>query len=189
MPVYFETGIPQAWAWTLLAPYIVSCPAENEPITWQSFPALTVFNNSAINETFQSGPYPNEGPAITQTRTPVSVAGDTVYLSWENPGSIVGPYNATTTVGSHVSTNSSAPLYVAWVSQLNTTYTQLTTTGSNAGYTIQPNGTVFEQTPLDPIVNGSSFVAIVSEMLPVTSYNLSLINDYVVAGPAVFSAA
>lgn len=27
MPVWFETGIPQSWAWTLLAPYISSCPA------------------------------------------------------------------------------------------------------------------------------------------------------------------
>jgi hypothetical protein len=35
MPVYFEVGIPQAFAWTLLNPYIVSCPAENEPIAFQ----------------------------------------------------------------------------------------------------------------------------------------------------------
>jgi hypothetical protein len=27
MPVYFEVGIPQAFAWTLLAPYITECPA------------------------------------------------------------------------------------------------------------------------------------------------------------------
>lgn len=34
MPVWFETGIPQSWAWTYLAPYISSCPAN----TTVSFP-------------------------------------------------------------------------------------------------------------------------------------------------------
>lgn len=29
MPVHFETGLPQAWAWTMLSPYIKSCPADN----------------------------------------------------------------------------------------------------------------------------------------------------------------
>jgi hypothetical protein len=80
-------------------------------------------------------------------------------------------------------------IFYLGINQLNTTYTPLTVTGANAGTTVQPNGTVFEQTPLDPIINGTTFVVIVSEMLPVTPYNLSLINDYVVAGPAIFQAA
>lgn len=42
MPVWFETGITQSMAWTLLAPHIVSCPAENPRIAWQNFPALNV---------------------------------------------------------------------------------------------------------------------------------------------------
>jgi hypothetical protein len=42
MPVWFEAGISQSMAWTLLAPYMVSCPAENPRIAWQNFPALNV---------------------------------------------------------------------------------------------------------------------------------------------------
>lgn len=30
MPVWFEAGIPQSWAWTLLAPYISECPANSK---------------------------------------------------------------------------------------------------------------------------------------------------------------
>ena len=42
MPVWFETGISQSMAWTLLAPYIVTCPASNPRIAWQNFPALNI---------------------------------------------------------------------------------------------------------------------------------------------------
>jgi hypothetical protein len=44
-PVYFETGISQSMAWTLLSPYIVSCPPENPHIEWQNFPWLNVVND------------------------------------------------------------------------------------------------------------------------------------------------
>ncbi|CED85588.1 hypothetical protein [Phaffia rhodozyma] len=190
MPVYFEAGIPQTFAWTLLSPYIVSCPAENTPIAFNIFPSLTVVNGpSGIDEAFQKLPYPTGGPAITHNRTALSYPGRLVELAWETPGQVVGPYNQTTAIGDLVTTNASAPLYVAWTSQLNTTYTLLTVTGNGTGTTIQPNGTVFDSTPDDAIVNGTSFVTIVSEQLPVTSYNLSLINDYVVAGPSIYQAS
>lgn len=65
------------------------------------------------------------------------------------------------------------------------TYTPLTVTGDNSGTTIQPNGTVYAKTPNDPIINGTSFVVITSKDLYVTPYNISLVNDFVVAGPAV----
>lgn len=42
MPVWFEAGITQSMAWTLLAPYIVTCPASNPKIEWQNFPALNI---------------------------------------------------------------------------------------------------------------------------------------------------
>ena len=42
MPVFFEPGISQSMAWTLLAPHIASCPADNTRIAWQNFPALTI---------------------------------------------------------------------------------------------------------------------------------------------------
>ena len=44
MPVGFEVGIPQSWAWTLLAPYISSCPANTTRLAWQNFPSLTILN-------------------------------------------------------------------------------------------------------------------------------------------------
>lgn len=34
MPVYFEVGVPQTFAWTLLSRYITSCPGGNKPIEW-----------------------------------------------------------------------------------------------------------------------------------------------------------
>jgi hypothetical protein len=37
-----QSGIPQSWHWTLLAPYITSCPANNTRLVWQNFPALHI---------------------------------------------------------------------------------------------------------------------------------------------------
>lgn len=42
MPVYFIPGITQSMAWTLLAPYIVSCPENNTVLAWQNFPGLNI---------------------------------------------------------------------------------------------------------------------------------------------------
>ncbi len=42
MPVFFEPGISQSMAWTLLAPYITSCPKDNTRLAWQNFPALNI---------------------------------------------------------------------------------------------------------------------------------------------------
>jgi hypothetical protein len=168
MPVWFETGIPQSWAWTLLAPYISSCPANSKRLAWQNFPALNVLNqpNSArrnatqtgFNETAGFGPAApsSDVPAaescignnvtgfdcsasISQNRSiPLSYPGREVYLSWENPGQAVGPNNSYVTA-----TSAGAPEWVLWVSQLNITYSPLTniTTrdGLNYGQTIQPD--------------------------------------------------
>jgi hypothetical protein len=60
---------------------------------------------------------------------------------------------------------------------LRSSYTEITNISGNTGKTIQPSGVVFDSTPNDPIVNGTSFVVIVSNPLYVTPYNLSLIND------------
>ena len=35
-PEWFETGIPQSWAWTYLAQYISSCPANQTRLAWQN---------------------------------------------------------------------------------------------------------------------------------------------------------
>ncbi|OQD86506.1 hypothetical protein PENANT_c007G00952 [Penicillium antarcticum] len=61
MVEWFEVGIPQSWAWTLLAPFISSCPENQTRLVWQNFPALTIVNqpnpyivgnsSSGLNET------------------------------------------------------------------------------------------------------------------------------------------
>lgn len=73
--------------WTVLAPYITSCPSQNAHIEWQNFPWLSVTNapNASVltNET---------SPAITHNRTmPLSEAGFQLNLTWESPGKQVGP--------------------------------------------------------------------------------------------------
>ena len=49
MPFSFVPGVPQSWHWTLLAPYISSCPENNTRLTWQNFPALHVLNQPNPN--------------------------------------------------------------------------------------------------------------------------------------------
>jgi hypothetical protein len=65
----------------------------------------------------------------------------------------------------------------------NTTYTPLTMTSDSTGTAIQPDAPVLE-TPDDQIIYGTSFVVLVNNPLCVTPFNLSLINDYIVARPA-----
>lgn len=49
MDVYFETGWPQSWAWSMLAPYISYCPENTTRLAWQNFPVLHILNNANIN--------------------------------------------------------------------------------------------------------------------------------------------
>lgn len=106
-----QVGIPQSFAWTLLNPYIVSCPANNTPIAWQAFPSLTVVNGpSGIDLGFQQLPYPDGGSALTHNRTALSYPGREVELEWTAPGQVTGPYNQTTFVGAQVDTNASSPV-------------------------------------------------------------------------------
>ncbi|KAI2619848.1 ferritin-like domain-containing protein [Hypomontagnella submonticulosa] len=200
MPVWFEIGIPQSWAWTLLAPYISSCPENQTRLIWQNFPSLRVLNqpnparingSDVFNET--TGGYANTlstanisasesclrapvgqncSPAITHNRTtPLSYPGRQVYLQWENPGQSIGPNNSYVT-----STSAGAPRFAAWVSQLNVTYTPLMNITHNTAVTTQPNSTTYEG---DPAVNGTMFLAITDDDLFVTPFNLSLINPHV----------
>ena len=78
-----------------------------------------------------------------------------------------------------------AAKFVAWVTQLNLTYTALTKTGANEGYTFQPDVSTFEG---DPAANGTVFVALTSTDTVFTPFNLSQINPFVVAGPALYQA-
>lgn len=214
MPVWFEVGVPQSWAWTLLAPYISSCPENQTRLAWQNFPALWIIDqpnparsnaSEGFNETLGAGTNAlnntgiingsgtaclnntkagfNCNPAITHNRTiPLSYPGRRVNLTWDTPGKLVGPNNSYVTS----SQAQGIPAYVAWVSQLNVTYSALTLTGNTSGSTIQPlNLQTFQG---DPAVNGTMFVAITDSDLVVTPANLSLINEHVVAGPALYQA-
>ncbi|KAG9230133.1 hypothetical protein BJ875DRAFT_385807 [Amylocarpus encephaloides] len=214
MPVWFETGIPQSWAWTLLAPYISECPSNSKRLAWQNFPALTVLNqpNSArwnatqtgFNETSGFGPAapssePPEGEgcvgynvtgfdcssAVSQNRSiPLSFPGREVYLKWENPGKAVGPNNSYIT-----DSKAGAPQFVIWVSQLNITYSPLMKVSSNGamnyGMTIQPDVSTYEG---DPAINGTMFIALTDNDMPYTPFNLSNVNPHVAAGPFLYQA-
>lgn len=204
MPVWFETGIPQSWAWTYLAPYISSCPENTTRLAWQNFPALHIINQPNPNRYSPNDTLPNEvtgdrvsdpskadlnaedscvnvtetgyscAPGISRNRSePLSFPGKQVQFTWELPGQAVGPNNSYVT-----STSAGQPQFVAWVSQLNLTYTPLTSTGNNSGFTYQPAGHVFEY---DPAVNDTMFVALTDADLFLTPFNLSMINPHVVA--------
>ncbi|KAF7544113.1 hypothetical protein G7046_g9857 [Stylonectria norvegica] len=203
MPVWFEVGIPQSWGWTLLAPYISSCPANQTRLIWQNFPSLNILNqpnplringSDVYNET--TGGYANTAsskgitkaqsctnatgvgincnPAITHNRTnPLSYSGRQVFLEWDSPGQLVGPNNSYVT-----NITAGAPKFAMWVSQLNATYTPLLNVSGNSAYTFQPNTSTYAG---DPAVNGTMFLALTDLDLYVTPYNLSMINPHVVA--------
>ncbi|KAI3318801.1 hypothetical protein HD806DRAFT_548933 [Xylariaceae sp. AK1471] len=201
MPEWFQVGIPQSWAWTLLAPYISSCPQDQTRLVWQNFPALHILNqpnparingSNVWNETL--GDHANTlstadvtkedscinativgencRPAITHNRTnPLSYAGRQVFLSWDDPGNPVGPNNSYI-----ANTTAGAPKFAAWVSQLNVTYSPLLNISGNTAYTIQPNTSTFEG---DPAVNGTIFLAITDREVPVTPFNLTQMNPFI----------
>jgi hypothetical protein len=216
MPVWFETGIPQSWAWTLLAPYISSCPANSKRLVWQNFPALTVLNqpNSARWNATQTGF--NEtvgfGPAAPSSDVPDAesclVAGKNITgldctaaisqnrsipLSFPGREVFLSWENPGLPVGPNnsyvTSTSAGAPQFVVWVSQLNVTYSPLT------NITVQ-NGLNFGQTIQpdvstyegDPAINGTMFIALTDTMTPYTAFNLSMINPHVAAGPFLYQA-
>jgi len=197
MPVWFETGIPQSWAWTLLAPYISSCPEGQTRLIWQNFPKLTVLNQPNAARTDGSNVWndtiPGDAvgtlstanissqaacgndtcaPAITNNRSiPLSYPGRQVFLSWDDPGQAVGPNNSYVT-----STTVGTPKFAAWVSQLNVTYSPLLNVSGNTAYTIQPNVSTIEG---DPAINGTMFLALTDLDLFVTPFNLTQINPHV----------
>lgn len=212
MPVWFEVGVPQSWAWTLLAPYISFCPADQTRLAWQNFPALKILNQpnpAQVNGGSGRNPIlPGSGglnvvsssrvngsascvnsstvgsschPGITRNRTePLSFPGRKVFLEWEGPGKPVGPNNSYIT-----STSAKAPKFVLWASQLNVTYSPLTMNGTRSGTTTQPNVETYAG---DPAINGTMFIAVTDEDLFVTPFNISMVNDHIVAGPALYQA-
>jgi hypothetical protein len=204
MPVWFEAGIPQSWAWTYLAQYISSCPQNTTRLAWQNFPTLLINNQPNPNRYSPNDTLPNEvvgtriaDPAIATLNPEDSCVNVTepgygcapgISRNRSEPLSFPGkqvnftweaPGQAIGPNNSYVtSTSAGAPQFAAWVSQLNLTYTPLTITGNNTATTYQPAGHVYDG---DPAVNGTMFVALTDLDLYLTPFNLSLINPHVVA--------
>ncbi|EPE34877.1 hypothetical protein GLAREA_10572 [Glarea lozoyensis ATCC 20868] len=215
MPVWFETGIPQSWAWTLLAPYISECPANSKRLAWQNFPGLNVLNqpNSArwnatqtpLNETVGWGgarPSNSDVPAedscvgrnITGEDCSAAISQNrTIPLSYPGREVFLEWENPGKPVGPNNSyitaTMAGAPEFVLWVSQLNITYSPLTNISQNGemwyGQTIQPDVSTYEG---DPAINGTMFIALTDADLPFTAFNLSMVNPHVAAGPFLYQA-
>ncbi|KAL6892278.1 ferritin-like domain-containing protein [Trichoderma evansii] len=205
MPVWHVPAIPQSWAWSLLAPYISSCPTNQTRLIWQNFPSLSILNqpnparinaSDAFNET--TGGYVNTlstanitssqlclnatnatlncAPAISQNRSvPLSYPGRQVFLNWDRPGKLVGPNNSYVTT-----TRVGVPRFAAWVSQLNVTYSPLLNINlrNRTAFTFQPNVSTWDH---DPAINGTMFLALTDARINVTPFNLSQINPHVAA--------
>ncbi|KAJ7066203.1 Rds1 protein [Mycena amicta] len=184
MPTWFIPGITQSMAWTLLSPYITTCPAENPKIVFQIFPALNITNNPSAVPLFNSTDLDNSTlPAITQNRSvPLSAPDFQVDLTWEEPGKVTGYDDLYTT-------NSSAgpAQFVAWISQLNTTYTPLFNINGTSGSTLQPGAQIYGNGSA-PLINGTIFIAITDNNTFVTPFNMSQLNSHIVAGPAMYQS-
>jgi hypothetical protein len=211
MPVWFEVGIPQSWAWTLLAPYISSCPANTTRVAWQNFPALTVLNQpnpaklnpnvgpdqaatgsnplnaTGIDDSNRCSGLDTPGddcsPAIATNRSiPLSYPGRPVHFSFGEVNQPIGPNNSYVTARSPLA---DAPRFAMFVSQLNATYVPLVNVTETGASAVQPNMSTFAG---DPAVNGTIFISITSQNPYLTPYNLSMINPFVYAGPALYQA-
>ncbi|KAF9187513.1 hypothetical protein BGZ49_004041 [Haplosporangium sp. Z 27] len=189
MPVWFQTAITQSMQWTLQSPYIVSCPEINHkfPLIWQVFPGLYITNNP-------NGTDSRFGPAITTDRPALSYPDREVEFKFETPGKKVGPDKKYTT-----ESNAGKPKFVAWINQLNVTYTPL----EDVQYSQEDGekvGTATTKQPFvpkiypglttdgHPLINGTIFVALVDKDIYVTPANLSELNPHVVAGPALYQS-
>ncbi|KAJ4490090.1 hypothetical protein J3R30DRAFT_3278523 [Lentinula aciculospora] len=175
MPVWHETGITQSMAWTLLSPYLKTCPAENPRIEFQIFPGLSIKNNP--NATYLS-----LTPGISNNVPSLSSPGRELQFTWEDPRKVTGYNDSYTT-----NTTAGAAKFVAWISQLNVTYTDFNITSENAGITIQPGGDLYGNGSA-PIVNGSMFIAITDLDPFLTPFNISMIHEHIVAGPALYQS-
>ncbi|GAA5976933.1 hypothetical protein JCM10908_005684 [Rhodotorula pacifica] len=165
MPEWFETGLPQTYAWTLLSPYIKSCPPNNPRIEFTRFPLLNVTNQ----------PYALDGtPGINSNYT-ISAPGRRIDFYWEELNKTVGYdglYKTESVAG--------APKYVAFFDQLNVTYAPLEgiDVENRVAHAFVPNATVY---PSQPQVVNTAIVAIVDSNPYVTVYNSSNLNNHTLA--------
>ncbi|EKM54235.1 uncharacterized protein PHACADRAFT_162619 [Phanerochaete carnosa HHB-10118-sp] len=160
---WFTPAIPQSMQRTYLVPYITSCPESNPRIEWQNLPALNVTN--ALNGT-QRAISNNQSTSIWEPAQFVQVGPDLTY-------------NTTTSAG--------AAKWAAWISQFNITYTPLDNVTNSSATTTQLGGNIYGNDTANA-VNGTIFVLITDNNPFVTPFNLSLLDEHVVAGPALYTA-
>ncbi|RPA73179.1 hypothetical protein BJ508DRAFT_419141 [Ascobolus immersus RN42] len=191
MPEWFETGITQSMAWTLLAPWIESCPDFNfgpGKLKWTNFPALNITSDPARGLRGYPDPY---HPAINTVRKePLAKPFELIEFSWEGPGKHVGPNNSYVT-SSMADVNH--PKFAAWISQLNVTYTPLENVDlkKKTAATRHPAGEIWSYIPdnlSQTAVNSTVFVVLTDSDPFITAFNMSRINDIIVAGPAMFQS-
>ncbi|KAK4143921.1 ferritin-like domain-containing protein [Dichotomopilus funicola] len=216
MPEWHTPGIPQSWAWTLLAPYISSCPADETRLVWQNFPTLHILNQpnparingaDVWNETTWGPANSLSTKDITPDESCVNGTGtDTANSSMDCTAAIAqnrsiplsypgrqvflhwdAPGQLVGPNNSYVTTtNVAEPRFAAWLSQLNVTYTPLL----NVSLAERTAYTVQPNVSTwkgDPAVNGTMFMALTDTDLFVTPYNVTMINPHV-AALAVYQA-
>ncbi|KAI0310196.1 ferritin-like domain-containing protein [Amylostereum chailletii] len=186
MPFWFTTSITQSMQWTLLAPYISSCPQGTPNLTWTNFPALNISDNPYWPDL----PLDNSTlPAVAQNVTSVTFPGREVQLQWEEPGKVVG-FNQSLITKSFAKGEAQASItschFVAWISQLNTTYTPLNNVNGTTGTTTQPGGGIYGDNST-ALLNGTVYLLITDAIPYVTPYNLSEIEAHIIAGPALYN--
>jgi hypothetical protein len=184
-------GLPQAYVWSLLSQYIVHCPESNPRINFNIFPLVNVTNqkNWAAQNLTSSVFFPCLwGSFLTISVSVVSnnitsqfSPGHPVNITWEATGMQRGPPEQGGYVTA-VSPTAGSPKFLAYIHQLNVTYTPLENVdlASRTASTTFPDFKIFNQTH-GFNVNGTVFIAITDDDVPLTPFNLSLINNHTLA--------
>ncbi|KAK9475979.1 hypothetical protein V1514DRAFT_286330 [Lipomyces japonicus] len=185
-PALFQTAISQSLGWSLLSRYITGCSQLTPRLVWQNFPTLNITNapNATSNWTLAG----ITGNFTTPNPSSIPLPGTentTINFTADFPGNAVGP-NRTYTTSSHAL---GQPRFAAWISQINVTYTELINfSNSSTGWTASaslPSVALFP-TSRTPLISGSVYVVITDTDQPVTPFDISILNDHIIAGPAVF---
>ncbi|TIB91270.1 Rds1 protein [Wallemia mellicola] len=179
-PYWFNMGLTQAMTWSLMVPFLDHCPESNPKVAFPAFPLLDVTNAAkTVDESIPSG--------VSNNYTHVAQPGRQLDLKWAAPGQDVGPPEQ----GYKTDKNPDLgdPAYAAFIHQLNVTYTPLENVNTEelTATTIHPDFKMFNE-PNGMGINGTVFLAIVDEEVPVTPYNFSLLNDHIHAFGPYFAA-
>lgn len=171
---WFNMGLPQSYAWSLLVQYISACPPSNPRVNFNVFPLLFVLNQPQLySDDSQS--------AVATNNTSLWEPGSSIEFAWEANGVQKGPIE-TGGYATAVNSSAGAPRFAAFIHQLNVTYVPLedVDTENRTASAPLPDFRMFNSTN-GPNVNGTVFVSLVDEDVYLTPYNLSLIVDHTLA--------